>query len=206
MHQQRRTQGERTAQTRRRLIDAAIERLMAHGMAGATVIEICRAAEVTTGALQHQFGSKNGLMSAVVGALFRPFTEILKPLDPAAPLTNRIELLVDHYWGIYSDERYCAVLEILLASRHDPDLMAMVSKFRLLQLDMLSDGLARDFPDVELPPAEMVQVVHRALDLMRGYIVHRMFERSETLDAEIRAEARILVERRFRPALAKGVH
>ena len=196
--QPRRTQSERTSETRQRLINAAIERLLTHGMAGATVVEICREAEVTTGALQHQFGSKTGLMTAVVSELFKPFTEIRTPLDPTSSLEERVAQLVDHYWGIYWDERYHAVLEILLAARHDPELMPLVASFREVQIDTLSHCLANDFPDVNMPADEKVATVHWCQDLLRGHVFQRMFEKSEALDSSVIAESKSLVLDKFR--------
>lgn len=60
------TQQERRAETRTRLLDAAAEMFARHGIEGASVDAIADAAERTSGALYGQFGSKEGLLTALV--------------------------------------------------------------------------------------------------------------------------------------------
>ena len=55
---QRRTQAERTTETRRRVLDAAVECLIDRGYAKTTVEEVARRAGVSLGAERHHFPSK----------------------------------------------------------------------------------------------------------------------------------------------------
>lgn len=200
MDQQRRTQSARTAETRRALVDAAIDLLLERGVNGATVTDICRRAGVTTGALQHHFGSKSGLMAKVVRRLFRPFLEDVGPPVPdGAPLRERIGRVVDSYWNIYGSDRYFAVLEVLLATRYDAELMDMVADYRAQQVDFLERTLPAKFADVDMSAAELQRSIHRMADLLRGYSVHRLYERDEAQDREVLANARAMVERDFLP-------
>jgi AcrR family transcriptional regulator len=64
--QERRTQVARTAESRRRLVDAAIKLLAEHGYAGATLAEIGREAGLSRGLVSHHFGSKEACMEAVI--------------------------------------------------------------------------------------------------------------------------------------------
>jgi AcrR family transcriptional regulator len=64
--QERRTQVARTAESRRRLVDAAIKLLAEHGYAGATLAEIGREAGLSRGLVSHHFGSKETCMEAVI--------------------------------------------------------------------------------------------------------------------------------------------
>jgi AcrR family transcriptional regulator len=63
------THQERTQATRRALIDAGRRLFAEHGYGGVGVGEIAQAAGVTTGAIYHQFGSKEGLFVAVYDEL-----------------------------------------------------------------------------------------------------------------------------------------
>ena len=63
---QRRSQGERTDATRAALVGAARALFEARGFAGTGTPEIVAAANVTRGALYHNFGDKRGLFAAVV--------------------------------------------------------------------------------------------------------------------------------------------
>ena len=60
------TQQERRAATRSRLLDAAAELFARHGIEGASVDAIAEAAERTSGALYGHFGSKEGLLTALL--------------------------------------------------------------------------------------------------------------------------------------------
>jgi AcrR family transcriptional regulator len=61
----RRTQAERTAATRARLLEAARQLFAADGYAAVPTQAIVDAAGVTRGALYHQFGDKSGLFAEV---------------------------------------------------------------------------------------------------------------------------------------------
>lgn len=199
----RRTQVERSEQTRKQLIEAAVDLVMERGLANATVTEICRRAEVTTGALQHHFGSKSELMANVVEELFVPFTREIPPLaDPlSVPMMERIGRVVLRYWKIYSDPRYHAVIEILSAIRHDDVMAGIVRQFRQGQVDVLREFLPQEFPEVELSAEAMRNSVHFVLDLMRGFAIRTLFERDPGLDARMRAKACEMIHADFVVAL-----
>ena len=61
-----RTQEQRRAETRRRLLDAAREVVADRGVAGASVDAVAGAADRTSGALYDHFGDKNGLIFALL--------------------------------------------------------------------------------------------------------------------------------------------
>lgn len=199
-----RTQKERTEETRAALVDATIETLLELGSAGATVSEICRRAEVTSGALHHHFGSKGGLMASVVERLFKPFAHEHQRLGPTAPIAQRLRRLIDDYWSIYGGETYFAILEILLESRHDDELMTLVSHYRDMRLDQLRAYLRSEFPDVDLSEEEKFRVVHRMLDYLRGSSIRRMYESGPEMDQEILEEATAMVEQHFCKAVSQG--
>jgi AcrR family transcriptional regulator len=203
--QPRLKQHERRAETRRRLIEGAIACLLEVGYGGATVLEICRRAEMTTGALQHNFGSKQGLMEAVVTELFRSIADRVPPTNPSqATLAERIDRLVQHYWGIYGDERYFAVLDILLATRHDADLTKRVAKHRDETLVSTRDFLLVEFADVGLPEEELLDIAKAMMDHLRGYAIRRMFERDQRSDEAALALARDMVRARLDGALKRS--
>ncbi len=60
------TQGERKAETRQRLLDAAAELFAARGVDGASVDAIAERAERTSGAVYDHFGGKDGLLFALL--------------------------------------------------------------------------------------------------------------------------------------------
>lgn len=84
--QSRRTQAERTAATRARLLAAGRRLFAAEGFAAVSTQGIVDAAGVTRGALYHQFGGKNGLFAAVYEEVERDIvTSIATRILAAAP-------------------------------------------------------------------------------------------------------------------------
>lgn len=67
----RRTQAERTEETRRRILDAAVEALASKGYAGLRTADVAARAGVSRGALTHHFPSRDELLVEVVTDVFR---------------------------------------------------------------------------------------------------------------------------------------
>ncbi len=72
---QRRTQEERKAESERRIIRAAIELFATQGFMKTTMNQVGAAAGYTGGLVSHRFGSKEGLLKAVVARISSRFLE-----------------------------------------------------------------------------------------------------------------------------------
>jgi AcrR family transcriptional regulator len=72
----RRTQAERTEETRARILDAAVHVLSTRGYAGFRTAEVASQAGVSRGALTHHFPSRDELLVAVVADVFRRASEL----------------------------------------------------------------------------------------------------------------------------------
>ncbi len=73
----RRTQAERRAETERRLIEATMDIIAADGVRAVTIAAVGSAAGYSRGIVNHQFGTREGLMAAVAQtaqARFSPVT------------------------------------------------------------------------------------------------------------------------------------
>src|SRR3954466_8096635 len=80
-----RTQQQRREETRRALLDAAVESLIDVGFARTTTLEVQRRADVSRGALLHHFPSKAELLVAAVDHLAEMRARELKALSSALP-------------------------------------------------------------------------------------------------------------------------
>ena len=92
------TQDERNQATRRALLDAGRELFARHGYAEVSVHSIAKLAGVTTGALYHQFGSKEALFTAVYDELVqRVWARVLeaRATTGAATLMGDCEAYLD---------------------------------------------------------------------------------------------------------------
>jgi AcrR family transcriptional regulator len=110
----RRTQAERTAETRRRILDAVVESIAEVGFQRTTATEIARRAGVTWGAVQHHFGAKGGILEAVLEDTFERFEAKLGDIAADLPLARRVALFVERAWEHFGSPHFRSTFEILL--------------------------------------------------------------------------------------------
>jgi AcrR family transcriptional regulator len=118
-------QEERSAETRRRLMEATVACLYERGYAGTTTVEIAARAGVSRGAQLHHFPTKDELvvkaLEYVLGlraAEVRALSQGLAPGDPV----ERLHGLIDLLWPVFKGPTFYAWLELVVASRTDPTL------------------------------------------------------------------------------------
>jgi AcrR family transcriptional regulator len=118
-------QEERSAETRRRLLDATVACLFERGYAGTTTTEIATRAGVSRGAQLHHFPRKDEL---VVSALEHVFELRLRDLSvaiaepPPGNREHRLAAIIDSMWPMFKGPTFYAWLELVVASRTDPAL------------------------------------------------------------------------------------
>lgn len=123
----RRTQAERRASTRARLLDATIDCLLDLGYARTTTVEIARRARLSRGAQLHHFPTKTELVTAAVEHLFQRRQEEFRRAFADLPAgVDRWTAAIDLLWSMVSGPTFYAWLELLVAARTDADLRAQV--------------------------------------------------------------------------------
>jgi len=111
---ERRSQAERTADTRARIVAAAVDSIAEGGLSRATAADITRRAGVTWGAVQHHFGGKEGVYLAVVEHSFDRFADSLADVPVAgSPIEARVDSYIDRAWRHFSSAHYRSSYEIL---------------------------------------------------------------------------------------------
>jgi AcrR family transcriptional regulator len=108
--------------TRQRVVDAALECIIELGFyRGSSTNEIARRAGVTWGVIQHYFGTREGLMLAV---LQNGTAHLERILDEAhvdgGSAKERLSKLIDVLATHYARPEYLASLQVLLNLEHDP--------------------------------------------------------------------------------------
>lgn len=122
----RRTQAERTEDTRAALIDAAIVVLHRHGYNAATTAAIADEAGVSRGSIIYQFNTRAQLMSEVIIFVYEQEQRQYEELAQQGFDLSRPEQWPELLWKVFSQPAGMAVIEILQASRSDPELAALV--------------------------------------------------------------------------------
>ncbi|WP_175777921.1 TetR/AcrR family transcriptional regulator [Burkholderia cenocepacia] len=141
------TQAERSQATRERVIAAAIALLHKEGYSGATTLAIRREADVSMGALQHQFPTKAELMAAVQERLTGDrFAQFERASRSATTPLERIDRMLDVAGALIGTPLFAASMEIQLARRADKELDEAVTRvlepfkegFRALMRDVVA--------------------------------------------------------------------
>jgi TetR/AcrR family transcriptional regulator, regulator of cefoperazone and chloramphenicol sensitivity len=107
--------------TRERVVNAAVSCILEQGFYRASTNEIARRAGVTWGVLQHHFGTREGLMLAVLQQGARHFHEMVETAEiDGDTVEDRLDQLLRVLARHYGTTEYIAYLQILLNLEHDP--------------------------------------------------------------------------------------
>ncbi len=177
----RRTQDQRRAETRRRLLDATIDCLAEYGYAGATTRRIAERAEVSVGAVTHHFQYRVDLVAAAVEELVRRRLVALRQALDALPddRERRVSAALDLIWADFSGPLFTVMVKLWIAAGDEEELYArMVPLERLLARAVVNlqpeFGIsAGDGPTGKLAVNPRYAVV---LSAIRGLALSRAFE------------------------------
>ena len=192
---ERRTQAERSAETQRRLIDAAITVLHRVGYGATTTGLIADEAGVSRGAMLHQYPTKIDLMLAVVAEVYSRETEEYRRRGAlAATPRERFYQFPDLMWDVLTRPSAMAVLEILMGSRSDEALAAGLAPLQR-QIEATSrvtiEGILKEGGFPELPEVNAMRRLFVAA--VRGLSIDLMLLRDRAeLDGAVALLKRLL--------------
>jgi AcrR family transcriptional regulator len=157
---ERRTQAERRATTKAKVLEATIACLVERGYANTSTRHIARRAGVTVGALQHHFVSKADLMAAALQQLGdRMADDFLAQPPAAAEAQERAAELLDRVWAVHRGPLFDAGLELWVAARTDPELRAAMDAVTRDFALRTAEGLLHLVPDLVAQPGFAEQVM-----------------------------------------------
>ena len=169
----RRTQAERSADTRGRLLDATIESLVEEGAAGATTARIEQRAGVSRGARLHHFPTKAALVASAVQYLSERIAEdYARAMEQMGDGADRFSQGYRLLWEVYSSPAYAAVIELFVAARTDPELREALREGSAGQHKETRQRANAYFPDLATREADgLLELLQAA---MVGLAVRRM--------------------------------
>ncbi len=164
----RRTQEERSAEMRRRVLDAALTVLAEHGYADTTTTLVATRAGVSRGAQLHHFPTRQSLVSAAVQHLFADLTASYeRAFEALGPASVGVEVAIDLLWTSFEDPRLAVVLDLFVAARTDPELRASLGPVAAAHRNNAMRLARAYFPDAAgLPAFEALLGV--VLDALQG--------------------------------------
>ncbi|HKA13409.1 MAG TPA: TetR/AcrR family transcriptional regulator [Myxococcota bacterium] len=174
----RRTQAERTAATRERIMRAVVASIAEIGFQKTTANEITRRAGVTWGAVQHHFGGKDGILDAVLEESFERFAVRLAAVPTeGASLAERVSAFVDIAWEHFGSPDYRSTFEILLNYTREAD----SDEPPIWESEMFSAWnrvWATIFADVSLPRRKVVALQAFSISAVSGMAALAMLRRA----------------------------
>lgn len=167
----RRTQEQRSAEMRERLLDATIDCLVEFGYAGTTTPRVAQKAGVTRGAQVHHFPSKTDLVVAAIRHLAVKRTEsAVREIGTLAPDGDGLDVVLDFLWDVHQGPMFLATAELWIASRTDELLAAAMADVEPLVNDSLFEAVATFVPG-SLLQKEVRGFIYTAMDAIRGILV-----------------------------------
>jgi AcrR family transcriptional regulator len=171
-------QAERRRITRGKLLDATVESLIDVGYSRTTTVEVGERAGLSRGAQLHHFPSRAELLVAAIEHLA---DERSKEFE--AELNARLEkgddpidAMVDMLWATFSGPLYWAVVELMVASRTDPELL---ERFEVFERS-LGGRIYRAFKEMTgRGDREAKTAVEMTLYFMRGLAMERIFREND---------------------------
>lgn len=172
----RRTQAERSQETRNKVCEATVQALGEVGYEQISTTLIAQKAKVSRGALTHQFPTRNDMLVAAFEKLIGDWRDGYPfVLDPDKEQLS-VDELVDALWNnIFADGRYIAAMELMLAARQDNVLGRALRDILVTWIrkrDQISVRLIGG--DVDDAEAEMKVQLH--LSVLRGIAMHQSFD------------------------------
>lgn len=141
------TQKQRSAATRRKLLDAATDVLIQDGYANLTTTRVCKAAGVSQGALFKHYASKMDLMAALAEDLYAglarefkaSFETANRPDGEPAREGDLIRQAIRTLWEVFSSPRQLASYDLTLAARTDTTLADILAPIVLAHRQRIRD-------------------------------------------------------------------
>lgn len=122
-------QAQKSTATRERIVQATISAMARKGYAAASLDKICEQAGITRGALQYHFGGRDGLMAACFEQMTSVVTSTIdQTANPALPLPELLEQLINTVFDAFLSDQYLAVLELSLGCRNQKQLTRKLTR------------------------------------------------------------------------------
>ena len=173
----RRTQAERSAAMRTRLLDATIECLVTYGYAGTTTPRVAELAGVTRGAQIHHFRSKEDLVVAAIEHLAQQRAQgAIREIGRVEASSDPVSMVLEFLWEAHQGPMFVATVELWVAARTDDVLAGHIERVEPLVNSTLISAIAQLVPDHAMRK-ELRNFVYTAMDALRGILLNSFVDR-----------------------------
>lgn len=173
----RRTQAERSGETRRRILDAAVTLLGEHGYAGFRTGDVVASAGVSKGALTHHFPSKDALVVAVVEHVFvRASEQARLRARRAAQPDDAIRALIADAQEFFFSELFLIALDLAIQGRLQAAAENSVAELSAATRLPVEAHWHAALVESGVPPAVADDLLWLTLAIVRGLAVRRLWQ------------------------------
>jgi AcrR family transcriptional regulator len=189
---QRRTDGE---QTWRRVLDAAVACILEQGYYRASSNEIARRAGVTWGVIQHQFGTRERLLLAVLNDRWATMEHRMAAAEVVGDtLEERLTCVLDVLEAHYGQPEHLVQLQILLDLSHNPSTSEEARRAVAIHGAELVRAWQPLFESALGAAAQDGDLVRYAFSTLRGYLTGALIASRIASPLDDTVQRRLLVE------------
>jgi AcrR family transcriptional regulator len=200
----RRTQAERSAATKLRVLAAAAAKIRVRGYAQLRTADVAEAAGVSRGAMLHHFPTKNALVVATLEHVFEAARLISRTraesLQPAADL---IEAVIEDAREFFFNQHFKVALDIVLSTSTDADLRDQVLAISQAARLPVEAAWAEALVGRGAPAQTAADLVALTTGLVRGMAIRALWQDDAAWFERLFALWRRMAERFLAPELAK---
>ena len=190
----RRTQAERTDETRGRVLVAAATVLRRKGYAGLRTDEVARVAKVSRGAQQYHFPSKDSLVLATAAHLLRDGLERGQArADSARDASDPIEAIIQDCMEFFLGPDFAVVLDLVLASTKDRSLRDKVYGYARESRFGVEAAWLEVLCERGIPRAKAENVLWLTISIVRGFSVRALWQRDDKRFRELLDEWKLIL-------------
>jgi AcrR family transcriptional regulator len=174
-----RTQEERSAETRERLLDATLECLLERGYSGTSTPIVCERTGLSRGALLHHFPTRHALVIEALRRLVeRMGEETLQHAAQSLGANDPLERMFEVIWANFRQPLFHAAVELWVASRTDRELHAILYRAERAR----GQGIAQIYESLAGAAARQegfTDLLQLTLHLMRGMALQRLIREDD---------------------------
>jgi AcrR family transcriptional regulator len=173
----RRTQAERTEETRGKILDAAVLVLSRKGYIGFRTPEVAEVAEVSRGALTHHFPSKDELIVATLQHAFKGVAERgSERAHRSTTVDATIAALIKDSQDFFFSDLFLMGLEFSALSRRDPDNAIPITTISRVSRLPLEAAWVEALIASGVPESIAEDILWLTNSIVRGLAVRRLWQ------------------------------
>jgi AcrR family transcriptional regulator len=171
----RRTQAQRSADMRRRVLDAAVQMLADKGYAGFRTADVADAAGVSKGALTHHFATKDALVLDTLEHVFRIASDKARQrAHGKRSVDAAIGALLDDSRDFFFSDLFLIAIDLAIQSGHDSPNGAQIQKMSRDHRAPVEQAWLAALVDAGVPAALAEDLLWLTISIVRGLAVRRL--------------------------------